>query len=197
MADRNATAAHARGPATPTAPITIHIVDDNQTLQDALHDVIYDRFKTFENPPRVRGERYVWDLLDSGEVQPGDIAVCDLYPAGYWADVPGTPLYSRVDVLGDDIQDMVRASFDLAQRFLRPLQHDMKADVIVFTFVPEFMRRKGREVEAIAVLEALEAQHLYRVIQKADQSTGEHNLAETVDAVMDLLKRRGIVDGTA
>jgi len=171
--------------------ITIHIVEDNRPLRDAIRDMLKARLERLDLPVLVDDRcEYVWKLYDSPTVRAGDIAICDLYPSGYWDKVPKPTLYPRSEPLGDDVENMMKASLDVARRFFRRLQHQKGVDVFVITFIPNFFEAKGYTKQAETVRQALTEQNLAGVLEKRDQTTAKYNYEEVVDAAIERARER-------
>src|SRR4051812_26260410 len=95
----------------------IHIVDDNGTLRRALAQAIQERLDDTQQAEPI-GHDFAWQLTAT-DVNRGDIALCDLYPSGYWRKVEGEPLFPPDSPFGgDSVINMVRACYDMAARFL-------------------------------------------------------------------------------
>lgn len=172
---------------------TIHVVDDQPTQRRALGQALHDELTALGRPmPITSDTKFVWDLREFRGAQRGDIAVCDLYPSGYWTNVPKPTLYEQIDVVGDDIENMLNACRDVSARFLGPLQRADGLEVIVFTHVPVFLRAKGYPDEVNEVYEALDAEGLKeRVVEKPDHSPDSRNFGEVIPRVLSLVGGEG------
>lgn len=163
----------------------IYVVDDNPVLQDAIVDRLRNHLGE-ESAANVEFWRttFVWEVTDAA---PGDIALCDLLPAGYWRKAPFPRLYSQADPMTDDVENVFRASLDLLQRYMRPLQN-AGVQVIVTTRVPAALRERDREDRAVFLIDALRAQGLAGVFEKRDRSPNLHNFDPACEQAVALLK---------
>ncbi|MDA0169576.1 hypothetical protein OJ998_10830 [Solirubrobacter taibaiensis] len=182
--------------ANPAAVRTVRVVDDNVALRHAIVAAIVGAIERLtETPnewnPRVPAYKYIWDLTTDPAVRSGDIAVCDLYPSGYWHDVPDDPppgpIFPQTPIDIDEGQNVVKASFDIAERFLFPLQA-RGVHVIVFTYVPRFLRTRDNTV-AHAWADSVEQQLGSRLelVHKEDPSSDARIVDRIVGRVAELL----------
>jgi hypothetical protein len=170
-------------------PPTVFVIDDNATLRRAIRRHLAARADESSLPVTFCETKFVWDLFDKLKPRPGDIAISDLYTAGYWQRAPAGSHHAPLNAMGDSTGNLVLGSVDAAERFLRPLQ-SMGVDVFLITFVPGWLRDAGRPDLADSLVAELERERLAGVYLKLDQSADIRNFEEVCDRVINLLKRR-------
>lgn len=174
----------------PDAGLAIHVVEDNPPVQDAMRSTLKRKLKESRLEAGVQKWEYVWDLYVSPELNPGDIAICDLYPSGYWDKVPKPTLYPRSEPKGDDVENMMKACLDIARRYFWHLQHQKSVDVFVITFIPKFFISRGFVQEAETVRRALAEQDLAGVFEKEDQTANRYNYLAVIETAVARAKAR-------
>lgn len=181
-----------------SANIRIHLVDDAPTQRSALRRTIEKKLEATGPPISAQffdKYQYIWDLvpsptLESPNLRAGDMVVCDLYPSGYWHLINttewGLGSYTPEEPLGDSVQNMKNACFDIAERFLGPLEHEKRVHIFVLTYVPPYFRSENinQPQAAEEVLDKLRQQKLTHVSEKKDRSRDEVNFIEIADAIV-------------
>lgn len=166
---------------------TIHIVDDHPTLRKKIIGEIRHRLEFDERQVAVKGRQYVWQVIESDDVQSDDIVISDLYPAGYWRKAPEGRLYHPANPGSDDIENIVLGSLDVIQRFLRPLKAQYKTHVFVMTYVPQFFEESGDIANATFIRDTLDKEKFDGILYKVDQTNGPTNYAAAVEQALALI----------
>lgn len=179
---------------------SIHIVDDIpcarrvilEGIEGALGKPAVDPGSGEAIATLDSGWRFIWNLLDSGEVKEGDVVVSDLFPVTYWKDVPGEPLYDPVSPLPDDPTNIYLAALDSIQRFMRQVS-ERGAHLLLVTYVPNFLVKESAEKAADHVREVLNQEQSEERLTWFEKPTRENNpedFAATVDKVCELVRGR-------
>lgn len=166
---------------------TIFVIDDNATLRRAIRKHMAEQLDTSSAPVRFVETKFIWDLFDKLKPRRGDIAISDLYTAGYWRRAPEGSHYTPVNAMEDDSGNLVLGSVDTAERFLRPLR-GRGVHVFLITFVPGWLRDVGRPELADSLVADLENEQLAGVYQKLDQSADVRNFEDVCQDVAKLLR---------
>jgi hypothetical protein len=167
----------------------VFVIDDNATLRRAILERLSGCIDAKATPVRFVETRFIWDLFGKLEPHRDDIVISDLYTAGYWLRVPPGSHYTPVNPLEDDSGNIVLGSVDAKERFLRPLRR-MGVQVFLVTFVPGWLRMRGRAELADSLEADLASEQLARVHLKIDQSADPRNFEAVCQDVAQLLKER-------
>jgi hypothetical protein len=123
---------------------TVHVVDDIEKDRDQIVKLVADTGKAScsgEAPAKANIEswRFIWDLVTSDSLKKDDVVISDLYPEGYWKQVPPPMLYQPSKSLPNDPTNLYKATLDVIQRFMR-LVPKRDARLIVITYVPNWIQ---------------------------------------------------------
>lgn len=138
---------------------TVHVVDDLEEDRDLIASMLKtswkaespSRFADEDSFPTVRNWRFIWEPIRCGAIKKGDVVISDLYPEGYWEEVPKPTLYKRSPSLPKDPTNLYKAALDVIQRFMRPIP-EMGAHLIVISYIPTWIGGSGPGELEIPVL---------------------------------------------
>lgn len=172
----------------------IHIVDDIPCIRRAIREEIEKPWSGSSEAGAVHGPlpaidsewKFVWKLLESTEIEKGDIVLSDLYPASYWKSVPKPTLYAPADPLPEDPTNFYLAALDAIQRFLSEIPR-LGANLCLLTYVPNFIENELKTPEAAADLRRILEEQDFRVFEKDDQTDKPENFADAVREVHRLI----------
>lgn len=175
---------------------TIHIVDDDPDIRDAMRASLEESWKSNQEPRtgnatvQIRSDwKFAWLLARSPDLHRGDIAVCDLYPSGYWDDVPKPTVHAKVGSNPDDPRNLYKATLDLIERFLRRIV-DNRAHLVVLTYVPRFIEKEIKyegEPPLAQHIRDLLAEEKFDWYEKLDRSAQPYNFTEVTARVNEIL----------
>lgn len=167
---------------------TVFFIDDNPSLRGAFERNLRARWQAQgrEELPRTATHRFVWQLFRDKKARPGDIAICDLYPSGYWGLVPAPRRRPPVPNLPDDPRNVRLAIHDVVNRFLVPLKRKRALRIVLYSYVPPWFDEEGFPELADEIREFLASVGL-EMIEKTDRSDDPENLGAVMERVDQLL----------
>lgn len=170
---------------------TVHIVDDIEGDRHCVATLLEKSWGTSSGAPRPaqvnKDWRFIWDLTESGELEPGDVVIADLYPAGYWREVPQPTLYAPEPSLPDDPTNLYKAALDVIQRFMRQVP-ERSAHLIVVTYVPNFIEKDLHIPVLAEKIRGVLAAESFEFFEKNDQFQDEAAFAQVVDRTNAVLR---------
>jgi hypothetical protein len=180
---------------------TVHVVDDLEEDRLLILDMLKSSWESIpapsfveeEGPPQDREWRFLWEPIRCGAISKGDVVISDLYPEGYWEEVPKPTLYERSSSLPDDPTNLYKAALDVIQRFMRPIP-DMGAHLIVITYIPNWIGGSAQGELAIPVLadkiRAVLRAERFEVYEKQKQIGDEACFRRAVSRANEILGER-------
>ena len=172
-----------------SVPRTVYVIDDDPDLRDTIGATLVKSWSDWplRDQPRTGQRDFIWRLSgSSSEVRPSDIAICDLYPYGFWSNAPGR-LPKRVAQLPDDPRNLVIATQHIIEGYLAPMK-TYGLQVLVFSYIPPFLAEHDFRDEADELRRRLQRHDLV-LIEKADRSAHPRNLCDVVTHVQALLSK--------
>jgi hypothetical protein len=171
---------------------TVHVVDDIEIDRNQIVDLLKATGKASRSgePPakaNIISWRFIWELVNSDSLKQDDVVISDLYPEGYWTQVPPPMLYQPSPSLPDDPTNLYKATLDVIQRFMR-LVPKRSAHLIVITYVPNWIQGElDIPVLANKIREVLRAEE-FEFYEKSGQFEDDECFRRAVDRAVELLE---------
>lgn len=172
----------------------IYVIDDDGNLRDTIEAALGTFLAKRPGPrPDVRTRDYIWRVKRGCVAERGDIAICDLYPFGFWRKAP-RPRPEPVVQLPDDPRNMIIAVTHIINGYLMPMKK-RGIRILVFSYVPQYLDDEGYKDEASRLRAGLTGAGL-ELLEKADRSDCPENLPDLVSRVGELLDEDAADDPT-
>jgi hypothetical protein len=172
---------------------TIHVVDDIEIDRDQIADLLEGSGKASRSgavgtEANIITWRFIWELVCSEKLKKGDIVISDLYPEGYWKQVPLPMLYPPSKSLPGDPTNLYKATLDVIQRFMRQVRK-RDAHLIVITYVPNWIQQElGIPILANKIRSVLDAEK-FEFYEKANQFEDDACFRKAADRAIELLEQ--------